>query len=149
MVAEGQATAGDDAAHDAAAGLDRAAVVVEHEERLAAPVEPHGAARDGALPAVTRDEPWMPASDDPNPSLTMTVGNRSRMRALQPADIGAPPFDIEYTVETSQRPGLASHASSRGLATASPTIVRTLTPSSSIADHTASGSSEPSISTTF
>ena len=93
----------------------------------------------------------MPASDEPKPSFTMSVGKRSRMRALQPVDIGAPPFEIENSVDTSGRSaaGIASHASSSGLATASPTTVSRLTPSSAIVRHTRAGSSEPSISTTL
>ena len=47
------------------------------------------------------------------------------MRALQPVDSGAPPFEIANSELRSGRSssGIASHASSSGLATASPTTV--------------------------
>ena len=93
----------------------------------------------------------MPASEEPKPSFTIRFGKRSRMRALQPVDIGAPPLEIENSDDTSGRSSsaMASHASSSGLATASPTTVRRFTPSSAIVRHTLAGSSEPSISTTL
>ena len=70
------------------------------------------------------------------------------MRALAPADSGAPPLEKEYRDDTSQRLGSASHASRRGLATASPTTVRRFTPSRSMVDHTSAGSREPCVRTT-
>src|SRR6187399_126884 len=66
----------------------------------------------GTSAAVTRDEPWIPASDDPKPSLTMTCGKVARIRALQLVDSGAPPFEIENRELRSGRSssGMASHA---------------------------------------
>ena len=94
--------------------------------------------------------PWTPASEEPKPSLIITVGKSSRIRALQPVDIGAPPLEMENRPDTSGRSAsaIASHASRSGLATASPTTVIELTPSASIVRQTRSGSSEPSIRTT-
>ena len=72
------------------------------------------------------------------------------MRALQPVDSGAPPLEIANSELRSGRSssGIASQASSRGLATASPTTVTDCTPSSATVRHTRAGSSEPGISTT-
>ena len=104
----------------------------------------------GTSAAVTRDEPWIPASEEPKPSFTMTFGKVARMRALHPVDSGAPPFEIANSELRSGRSssGIASQASSSGLATASPTTVIDCTPSSATVRHTRAGSSEPGIRTT-
>ena len=72
------------------------------------------------------------------------------MRALHPVDSGAPPFEIANSDPRSGRSSsaMASQASSRGLATASPTTVTDCTPSSAMVRHTRAGSSEPGIRTT-
>ena len=63
------------------------------------------------------------------------------MRALQPVDSGAPPFEIANSELRSGRSSsdIASHASSSGLATASPTTVIDCTPSSATVRHTRAG----------
>ena len=91
----------------ARAGLHRLVVVVEHERCGFWPCgrEPHVRRSVGRVAAaVTGDEPWMPASEEPKPSFTMSVRERGRgCAALQPADIGAPPLEIDE--ERSTRPG--------------------------------------------
>ena len=52
-------------------------------------------------PAVTRVEPWVPASDEPNPSTRNTRGNRSSTRSRVAGDIGAPPFEKTTSDDTS------------------------------------------------
>src|SRR3546814_9261418 len=94
------------------------------------------------------DEPWMPASEEPNPSVTRTSGNRSRIRALPPAESGAPPLEMAKSDDASQRPGsAASQASRSGFATASPTIVNMLGRSLDTRSPTFTGSSGPVVST--
>jgi hypothetical protein len=106
------------------------------------------AAADPA-PAATRMAPWVPASDEPKPSVTMTWGRVAKIRSRVAADIAAPPLEKEYSDEASWAPAARSQASSSGRATASPTTVSMLTCSAATVRHTASGSSDPSISTTF
>ena len=55
----------------------------------------------GRSPPATRIAPWVPASDDPNPSVTITCGRVAKMRSRVAGDIGAPPFDTENSDEAS------------------------------------------------
>ena len=56
---------------------------------------------DGRSPASTRMAPWVPASDDPKPSVTSTCGNVAKMRSRVAVAMGAPPFEIENSDGTS------------------------------------------------
>ena len=101
----------------------------------------------GTSAAVTRDD----ALDARLRGAEAVVDDHVReggrgCRALQPADIGAPPLEIENSAETSGRSARPwpPSASSSGLATASPTTVIELHALGRDVRHTRSGSSEPS-----